>query len=191
MLTPNPLPLTYAPPPSSLLPPSPVPHSSWSGQNVQSFNSQSVTWGALGKDMYAPGKTYAFIPLSIVVGLAVPVPFWLVHRSFPRLRLNLLITPLICYTLGYLASGINSTSFMAVITGLGSQWFWRRYRPTSFRKYNYILSAALDAGMQVFVFVTTFALFGAGNGTTVYFPGWALNPTDQANIDYCMDTSAL
>jgi len=126
--------------------------------------------------MYASGKTYAFIPLSIVVGLAVPIPFWLLHRSFPKFRINLLVTPLVCYTLGYLASGINSTSFMAVLTGVGSQWFWRKYRPTSFRKYNYIVSAALDAGMQVFVFITTFALFGAGNGTSVYFPNWALNP---------------
>jgi hypothetical protein len=34
----------------------------WSGQQVQSFNSQAVSWGALAKYFYGPGSTYQIIP---------------------------------------------------------------------------------------------------------------------------------
>lgn len=35
---------------------------------------------------------------------------------------------------------------------------------------SFILSAALDASAQFFVFITTFALFGAGNGVRPFPP---------------------
>jgi hypothetical protein len=31
----------------------------WSGQQIQSFNSDAIAWGALGKPLYAPGTRYA------------------------------------------------------------------------------------------------------------------------------------
>jgi len=50
---------------------------------------------------------------------------------------------------------------------------------------NYLVSAALDGGTQVLVFIFTFAVFG-GSGKAVNFPVWAGNPdTDVHNIDYC------
>lgn len=54
-----------------------------------------------------------------------------------------------------------------------SQFYLRRYRPRWFRKYNFLLSAALDGGTQVMVFVYTFAV-GGGSGTVRDFPNWAL-----------------
>ncbi|KAJ7177481.1 OPT oligopeptide transporter protein-domain-containing protein [Mycena crocata] len=68
----------------------------WSGQQVQSFNSDAVSWGALGKDLYAPGSRYGIIPFSIIIGLIVPVPFWIAHRSFPKLGANHVMTTVLC-----------------------------------------------------------------------------------------------
>ncbi|KAJ7743223.1 peptide transporter MTD1 [Mycena maculata] len=148
------------------------------GQQVQSFNAQAYTWGALAKHMYAPGTTYAILPWMVLIGLAVPVPFWLVHKFFPKLRLNLVLTPLLCYTLGELNSGINSQWFISFTITLASQWYAHKYRATWFRRYNYILSAALDAGTITFVFIATFALF-SGTGNTVTMPVWGLNPAGR------------
>lgn len=36
----------------------------WSGQQVQSYNSDAISWGALGKPMYASGTQYAVRCLS-------------------------------------------------------------------------------------------------------------------------------
>ncbi|POY75912.1 hypothetical protein BMF94_0995 [Rhodotorula taiwanensis] len=54
---------------------------------------------------------------------------------------------------------------------------------TRHRKRDYLVSAALDGGTQFFVFIATFALFGAA-GNAVEMPNWALNPT--GNLDYCL-----
>ncbi|KAJ7303113.1 hypothetical protein DFH08DRAFT_825966 [Mycena albidolilacea] len=44
-------------------------------------------------------------------------------------------------------------------------------RPKWFAKYNYILSAALDGGSQVILFILSFAVFGA-SGKAIKFPSW-------------------
>ncbi|KAJ7128699.1 peptide transporter MTD1 [Mycena epipterygia] len=154
----------------------------WSGQQVQSFNADSVSWGALGNILYAPSGRYGIVPFSILIGLIVPVPFWIAHRFFPRLGANHVVTPILCWTLGYLSVGINTSVFTTFLLAVFSQYYLRRYRPRWFRKYNFLLSAALDGGTQVMVFVFTFAV-GGGSGKVVNMPNWALNPV--GNPDYC------
>ncbi|KAG6827810.1 hypothetical protein H0H92_010388 [Tricholoma furcatifolium] len=122
------------------------------GSNV-SFNSDAISWGALGRDLYAPSGRYAIVPFSILIGLAVPLPFWILHKFYPRLGANKVVTPVLC--------------------SVFSQFYLRKYRPGWFRKYNFLLSAALDGGTQVMVFVFTFAV-GGGSGKVVNMPNWAL-----------------
>ena len=38
--------------------------------------------------LYSPSGRYAIVPFSILIGLAVPLPFWIVHRYFPKLGAN-------------------------------------------------------------------------------------------------------
>lgn len=170
----------------------------WSGQNVQSFNTEAVTWGALAKvrlNALCPSRwrqltsgprraahvrplwvrsvslplcalqshviltkrqvhsTYLVIPLAVVIGLACPLPFYALHRFFPRLGADKVVVPLFVYAFGYLNAGINSQNFFCVVLAFVSQWYLRKHRSTWFRKYNFLLSAALDGGTQVFVFV--------------------------------------
>ncbi|KAJ7643182.1 peptide transporter MTD1 [Mycena rosella] len=155
----------------------------WSGLEIQAFNAEAVSWGALGNILYAPSGRYAIVPFSILIGLAVPLPFWLAHRFFPTLGANRVITPIICSALGWCSGRINSSTFTLFLLGIFSQYYLRRYRPRWFRKYNYLLSAALDGGTQVMIFVFTFAV-GGGSGKVVNMPHWALNPI--GNPDYCM-----
>ncbi|KAJ6631858.1 peptide transporter MTD1 [Mycena sp. CBHHK59/15] len=154
----------------------------WSGQQVQSFNADAVSWGALGNILYAPSGRYGIVPFSILIGLLVPVPFWILHRYFPKLGANHVMTPILCWTLGYLSVGINTSVFTTFLLAVFSQYYLRRYRPRWFRKYNFLLSAALDGGTQVMVFVFTFAV-GGGSGKVSNMPNWALNPV--GNPDYC------
>ncbi|KAF9481085.1 peptide transporter MTD1 [Pholiota conissans] len=154
----------------------------WSGQQVQSFNSDAVSWGALGSLLFAPDGRYAIVPFSILIGLAVPVPFWIIHKFYPKLGADKVVTPILCWSLGCLSVGINSAVFTTFCLTVFSQYYLRRYRPRWFRKYNFLLSAALDGGTQVMVFVFTFAV-GGGSGKVTNFPNWALNPV--GNPDYC------
>ncbi|KAI9442368.1 OPT oligopeptide transporter [Lactarius indigo] len=133
----------------------------WSGQQPQQYNTQSIAWGGLSHELFAHGKRYQWVAWGYVIGLFVPVPFWLVHRFYPKLRADYLYTPVIAYYMGWLCVGINSsyTSYYAI--ALFSQWYLRTRYPRWFTKYNYILGAALDGGTQVMVFILSFAVQGA------------------------------
>ncbi|KAI0089664.1 OPT oligopeptide transporter [Irpex rosettiformis] len=154
----------------------------WSGQQVQSYNSDAIAWGALGKPLYATGTRYGFVPYMLLAGLGFPIIPWLLHRRYPKFGWNFVFTPVLVAELGILSVGINSSLFTSFILALFSQWYLRKYRATWFRKYNFLLSAALDGGTQIMIFVYTFAV-GGGSGTVRPFPEWALNPS--GNPDYC------
>ncbi|EKM57186.1 uncharacterized protein PHACADRAFT_254776 [Phanerochaete carnosa HHB-10118-sp] len=154
----------------------------WSGQQVQSYNSDAIAWGALGKPLYATGTRYGFVPYMLLAGLGFPIPLWLAHKRWPRAGFNHVFTPILVAELGFLSVGINSATFMSFLLAVFSQYYLRRYRATWFRKYNFLLSAALDGGTQIMIFVYTFAV-GGGSGKVTPFPTWALNPV--GNPDYC------
>jgi hypothetical protein len=91
--------------------------------------------------------------------------------------------------MGSLNSGINSSVFGFFISGFISQFWLRKYHPVWFKKYNYILSAGLDGGCQVMVFILTFTVMG-GAGKRVAFPQWWGNNLD-GNYDLCKKNPAL
>ncbi|KAF7799677.1 hypothetical protein EIP86_010917 [Pleurotus ostreatoroseus] len=159
----------------------------WSGQQVQSYNSDAIAWGALGKPLYATGTRYGFVPYMLIAGLGFPIPLYFLHKKYPKFGFDKVFTPILVAELGYLSVGINSSVFTSFLLAIFSQWYLRKYRATWFRKYNFLLSAALDGGTQVMVFVWTFAV-GGGSGKVTPFPTWALNPT--GNPDYCKRLSS-
>jgi len=155
----------------------------WSGQQPQQYNSQAIAWGGLSQELFAVGKRYQWVPWAYVIGLFVPVPFWLVHKRYPGLRLDYLYTPVIAYYIGWLCVGINSSILSYFAIAWFSQWWLRTRYPRWFIKYNYILGAALDGGTQVMVFILSFAVFGAA-GTSHLFPQW-WGANQNGNYDRC------
>ena len=173
----------------------------WSGQQVQDYNSAAIAWGALGTTLYKTGTRYGFVPYTLLAGLGFPIPFWILHRLYPKFGWNLVFTPTLVAELGFLSVGINSSTFMSFLLAVYSQYYLRKYHATWFRKYKYavllflppslicssfLLSAALDGGTSVMIFVYTFAV-GGGSGNVIPFPTWALNPLQpENNPDYCL-----
>ncbi|KAF9000667.1 OPT oligopeptide transporter protein-domain-containing protein [Cyathus striatus] len=145
----------------------------WSGQQPQQYNSQAIAWGGLSHELFAIGKRYQFVAWAYLFGFLVPVPFWLVHKRWPKLRADYLYTPVICYYIGWLCVGINSSIWSYFTIAWLSQWWLRTRYPKWFAKYNYIVAAALDGGTQVMVFILSFAVQGA----------WGAN--QAGNYDRC------
>ncbi|KIJ61351.1 hypothetical protein HYDPIDRAFT_116119 [Hydnomerulius pinastri MD-312] len=155
----------------------------WSGQQPQQYNSQAIAWGGLSHELFAAGQRYQWVPWAYVVGLFVPVPFWLIHRYWPKLRMDYLYTPVIAYFIGWLCVGINSSILSYFTVAFVSQWWLRTRYPRWFAKYNYIVGAALDGGTQVMVFILSFAVQGAA-GTSHLFPNW-WGADQGGNYDHC------
>ncbi|KAM3084106.1 hypothetical protein ACMFMG_001788 [Clarireedia jacksonii] len=156
----------------------------WSGANVQSFNSLAIAWSIAPK-MFSIGARYQWVTIAYLLGFLVPVPFWLLNRYFPHQRVwSYLNLSIILWYCGYLVVGINASVFMYYYIGAFGQFYLRKYRPAYFVKWNYLVSAGLDGGTQVMVFLLTFAVAG-GSGKSRPFPTWAGNP-GSGNVDKCM-----
>lgn len=165
----------------------------WSGQNVQQYNTQGIAWGALAKYMFSADSTYKMVPISLAIGLFIPIPFYLLHRLRPNWGFDKINVPIMVWYIGWLCVGVNSSIWSFFIVAILSQFYWRRYKPVFFKKYNYIIAAGLTGGVQVAVFILSFAIFGAG-GRTYNFPQWwgnySTTPSgDSANYDLCVFTN--
>ncbi|KIK64985.1 hypothetical protein GYMLUDRAFT_240324 [Collybiopsis luxurians FD-317 M1] len=144
----------------------------WSGQNAQSFNSNAIAWGALGREMFSPGKTYYMVPVALALGALMPIPHYILHRKFPKNQfLANFNTGIVMQYSCFLSVGINTSVNTATFLGITSQWWIRRKHPRWFTKYNYIIAGALDGGTQVISFILNLAVFGAA-GTQTNFPQW-------------------
>ncbi|TFY80131.1 hypothetical protein EWM64_g3881 [Hericium alpestre] len=143
----------------------------WSGQNPQSYNSNAISWGALGPQMFGRGGIYFMVPVALAIGLFLPIPFWLLHKKYPKAGFNYIIMPIVTQYSAWLTVGINTSITFSVLLGLFSQYWIRTRWPRWFTKYNYIVSGAIDGGTQVMIFLLSFAVFGAA-GTAHDFPTW-------------------
>ena len=156
----------------------------WSGQNIQQFNTLAIAWSISSK-MFSIGARYQWVTIAYLVGFAVPIPFWIANKIWPHRFWSYINFSIILWYMGWLFVGINASITSYFLLGFGAQWWLRKYRPQYFTKYNYLVSAALDGGTQVLVFILTFAVFG-GSGVSRPFPTWAGNPdTSIHNLDYC------
>ncbi|EKM55312.1 uncharacterized protein PHACADRAFT_255841 [Phanerochaete carnosa HHB-10118-sp] len=143
----------------------------WSGQNAQTYNSNAISWGALAPQMFGPKGVYHMVPISLAIGVFLPLPFWFAHKRWPKAGFQNYNTSIITQYSAFLSVGINTSVNPSMVIGLFSQWWVRTRYPRWFTKYNYIVAAGLDGGTQVISFILNFAVFGA-SGTPRPFPTW-------------------
>lgn len=134
--------------------------------------------------MFSIGRTYDWVVLALPLGFIVPLPFYFLHRKFPKMGYNYIVTPVISYFLGYLSVGINSSVMVFFAVGFFVQFYVRKRYPEWFIKYNYLLAAAISGGTEFLVFITTFAVQGA-SGKAIPFPPYWGNNFQSGNFDYC------
>lgn len=163
----------------------------WSGEATQEVNNTAITW-SLAKELYGLHGPYFIAVISLLFGMVATIIQWLVSKRWPRIgpvQTDNVILPIIYTYSASLSFGVTSYVTSAVLVGIISQFWLRNYHPGWFRKYNYILGAALDAGSQVMTFILSFTVFGA-LGQARPFPAWAGNPSN-GNSDYCNGNGAL
>jgi hypothetical protein len=57
----------------------PMGNNIWSGQQIQSRNSNAVTW-SLAKQLYGPSGRYFVVPLGIFIEFAATFVHWLINK---------------------------------------------------------------------------------------------------------------
>jgi OPT family small oligopeptide transporter len=123
------------------------------------FATASVIWGAVGpRRLFSPGAPYSGLLWFFPVGILAPIPFYFLARRYPLSFYRYVNIPVFFAGLAAMppASGINYASW--VLTGFIFNYVIRRFHFRWWMRYNYILSAALDAGVAFGMVVVFFGL---------------------------------
>uniref|UniRef100_M8BF77 Oligopeptide transporter 4 n=1 Tax=Aegilops tauschii TaxID=37682 RepID=M8BF77_AEGTA len=135
-------------------------NSPWTCPNDRVFFDASVIWGLVGpRRIFGPLGNYAAINYFFLIGAASPFVVYIFHRIFPDKKWILLINlPVLINATASMppATAVNYNSWLLV--GTIFNFFVFRYRKRWWQRYNYIFSAAMDAGVAFMAVLLYFAL---------------------------------
>lgn len=127
--------------------------------SANAFFTSSVVWGLIGPQrLFGDKSLYSSIYWSVLIGAVLPLPFWLAARRWPKSWIKFVSVPVAVASLSYIppGSGINYSAWFLV--GFGFQYLVRRLNFRWWSKYNFVTSAALDAGTIISTILVFIAL---------------------------------
>ncbi|KAG2195358.1 hypothetical protein INT46_010956 [Mucor plumbeus] len=152
----------------------------WTCPNAGLFGASSVIWGLIGPGkFFASSSLYAGLPYFLLAGFLVPIPVWLLARKYPNTWVAKISVPV--FMLGpapYPPAPTNVAPCWAFI-GFIFNYVIKKRANAWWKKYNYVLSAALDSGVAICAIVIFFAF----QNTEIKFPAWWGNNADS--VDQC------
>ncbi|KWU42677.1 OPT oligopeptide transporter [Rhodotorula sp. JG-1b] len=134
--------------------------------NARTMFSASVIWGLIGPArLFSYDSYYHPLLYWMIGGAVVPTVSWLILRRWPHCWLRYFHLPIALTGLELVppASGINFSS--SLIVGFIFQYLVRRINFDWWSKYNFVLSAAMDAGTIVCGILIFLTLQLPRNGT--------------------------
>lgn len=158
-------------------------NSPWTCPSDHTFYDASVIWGLIGpKRIFGPLGDYGALNWFFLGGAVAPLVVWLLHKAFPRQSwIKLINLPVVLGATAMIppASSINFNSWLVV--GTVFNFFVFKYRKRWWQRYNYVLSAALDAGLA-FMAVLMFVALGSGD---VGISWWGNNGDEHCPLANC------
>ncbi|KAL5549411.1 hypothetical protein UlMin_004642 [Ulmus minor] len=153
--------------------------SPWTCPGDDVFYNASIIWGVVGPlRMFTKQGIYPEMNWFFLIGLLAPVPVWLLSRKFPNHTwIKLINMPILFSAAGGMppARAVNYWLWGAV--GIYFNYYIYRKYKNWWARHNYILSAALDAGLAIMAVILYFTL----NARDIVGPDW----WGLANDDHC------
>lgn len=135
-------------------------NSPWTCPSDHVFFDASVIWGLVGpKRIFGSAGIYKQINWWFGIGALAPVPVWILTKVFPNVGFFRAINmPILIGATGLLppATAVNFT--MWILVGFIFNYVIFHRRKAWWTKYNYVLSASLDAGLAFMAVAIYFAL---------------------------------
>ncbi|KAG0460508.1 hypothetical protein HPP92_020805 [Vanilla planifolia] len=142
------------------------PNSPWTCPSDRVFFNASVIWGLVGpKRIFGSLGNYATLNWFFLGGALGPILLWLFHRALPKISwIPLINLPVLLGATAIMppATPVNYNAW--VVVGVVFNFFVFRYRKRWWERYNYVLSAALDAGVAFMGVLLYFCLTMESNG---------------------------
>ncbi|XP_028792488.1 oligopeptide transporter 2-like [Neltuma alba] len=136
------------------------PNSPWTCPSDNVFFDASVIWGLVGpKRIFGSLGNYAALNWFFLVGALGPLMVWLFQRVFPKQKwISHIHFPVLLGATANMppASAVNFNCW--IVVGTVFNYFVYNYRKKWWQRYNYVLSAALDAGTAIMTLLLFFTL---------------------------------
>ncbi|GMN58311.1 hypothetical protein TIFTF001_027403 [Ficus carica] len=135
-------------------------NSPWTCPGDRVFFDASVIWGLVGpRRIFGSQGNYAAMNWFFFGGAIGPIIVWLLHKAFPKQTwIPLINLPVLLGATAMMppATPLNYNSW--ILVGTIFNFFVFRYRKQWWQRYNYILSAALDAGVAFMAVLLYFSV---------------------------------
>ncbi|XP_051125586.1 oligopeptide transporter 3 [Andrographis paniculata] len=140
------------------------PESPWTCPKFRVTFDASVIWGLIGPErLFGPGGMYRNLVWLFLIGAVLPVPVWVLSKVYPEKKwIPLINIPVISFGFAGMPPATPTNIASWIITGTIFNYFVFKYRKRWWQKYNYVLSAALDAGTAFMGVLLFFALQNEG-----------------------------
>jgi OPT family oligopeptide transporter len=123
--------------------------SPWTCPSDRVFFDASVIWGLVGpRRIFGALGNYGALNWFFLIGAAGPAIVYALHKAFPgQTWIRMINLPVLIGSTAAMppATAVNYNSWLLI--GIAFNFFVFRYRKKWWERYNYILSAALDAGV--------------------------------------------
>ncbi|KOM27501.1 hypothetical protein LR48_Vigan432s000600 [Vigna angularis] len=134
--------------------------SPWTCPKYRVTFDSSVIWGLIGpKRLFGPGGLYRNLVWLFLIGAVLPVPIWVLSKIYPGKKwIRFINIPVISNGFAGMPPATPTNLASWLLTGTIFNYFVFRYNKRWWQKYNYVLSAGLDAGTAFMGVLILFAL---------------------------------
>ncbi|KAI8370873.1 OPT family small oligopeptide transporter [Choanephora cucurbitarum] len=152
----------------------------WTCPNAGLFGASSVIWGLIGPNkFFAPDSLYHGLPYFLLAGFLAPIPVYFLAKRYPNSWVANINIPVFMLGIApFPPAPTNITTTWALI-GFIFNFVIKRRAAAWWKKYNYVLSAALDSGVAICAIVIFFAF----QYSNINFPTWWGN--SPGSVDQC------
>ncbi|KAI6701577.1 hypothetical protein NL676_015901 [Syzygium grande] len=149
------------------------PDSPWTCPGDRVFFDASVIWGLVGpRRIFGTLGNYQAVNWFFLGGAIGPIIVWLIHKAFPKQSwIPLINLPVLLGATAMMPAATPLNYNAWILVGTIFNFFIFRYRKQWWQRYNYVLSAALDAGVA-FMAVLLYSVVGMENKSITW---WGTN----------------
>ncbi|KAF2733326.1 OPT superfamily oligopeptide transporter [Polyplosphaeria fusca] len=160
------------------------PNGQWTGQQLATYLTMGTMYVTVGPQRLFSQHTWSPVLWGFLYGALAPVLIFALHKAFPgsKLKFHLWNVTIFGGGMASFYGNISTGSISRFIVGYISMYYFYRKRFQTWRRYNYLIAAALDAGFDI----TMLLLFciAAGGAKAPY---WWGNNEDNVERCFAMD----
>jgi OPT family small oligopeptide transporter len=162
------------------------PLNQWTGQSLVSSNTLGVQYAVIGPSTMFSQPIFRALPYAFLAGAGAPLIVYGLHRAFPKsiLKFHLWNTTIFFSGMAVFYGNLSTGYFSAYIGGaVAMYWVFRRHFKI-WKRYNYIVAAALDAAFNLNMLLI-FLFFGSGK--QIKMPNWWGNNAESVERCFALE----